>query len=93
MHNLSAVYIQRMLNVFKQYVGIRCNFLRMHKILDLLAECQRIPPYNSVFVSCLKRISNVLSVYKRTCCMFHTSAYAGAIRRSVTGPLVMHKIH
>ena len=36
---------------------------------------------------CLKLIPNVLSVYKRTCRIFHTSAYVGAIRRSVTGPL------
>ena len=33
------------------------------------------------------RISNVLSVYQRTCLFFHTSVYVGAIRRSVTGPL------
>ena len=56
-------------------------------MLDLLAVCQRIPPYYSVFVTYLKLISNVLSVYQRTCLFFHTSAYAGAIRRSVTGPL------
>ena len=56
-------------------------------MLDLLAVCQRIPPYYSVFVTCLKLISNVLSVYQRTGWIFHTSAYVGAIRRSVTGPL------
>ena len=55
-------------------------------MLDILAVCQRIPPYYSVFVTCLKLISNVLSVYQRTCQIFHTSAYVGAIRRSVTGP-------
>ena len=52
-------------------------------MLDLLAVCQRIPPYYSVLVTCLKLISNVLSVYQRTCCFFHTPAYVGAIRRSV----------
>ena len=56
-------------------------------MLDLLAVCQRIPPYYSVLVTCLKLISNVLGVYQRTCGIFHTSAYVGAIRRSVTGPL------
>ena len=56
-------------------------------MLDLLVVCQRIPPYYSVFVTCLKLISNVLSVYQRTYLIFHTSAYVGAIRRSVTGPL------
>ena len=55
-------------------------------MLDLLAVSQRIPPYYSVFVTCLKLISNVLGVYQRTCIIFHTSAYVGAIRRSVTGP-------
>ena len=68
-------------NVKKQYVRIRCNSLWMHKMLDHLAVCQRIPPYYSVFVTCLKLISNVLSVYQRTCLIFHTSAYVGAIRR------------
>ena len=57
-------------------------------MLDLLVVCQRIKPYYSVFVTCLKLISNVLSVYRHTCRIFHTSAYVGAIRRSVTGPLV-----
>ena len=56
-------------------------------MLDLFAVCQRIPAYYSVFVTCLKLISNVLSVYQRTCYFFHTSAYVGAKRRSVTGPL------
>ena len=56
-------------------------------MLDLLAVCQRIPSCYSVLVTCLKLISNVLSVYQRTCLIFHTSAYVGAIRRSVTGPL------
>ena len=56
-------------------------------MLDLLAVCQRIPPYYSVLVTCLKPISNVLSVYQRTSWILHTSAYVGAIRRSVTGPL------
>ena len=56
-------------------------------MLDLLAVCQRIPPYYSVFVTYLKLISNVLSVCQRTCRIFHTSAYVGAIRRSVTGHL------
>ena len=56
-------------------------------MLDLLAVCQRVPPYYSVFVTRLKLISNVLSVYQCTCWIFHTSAYLGAIRRSVTGPL------
>ena len=60
-------------------------------MLDLLAVCQRIPPYYSVLVTCLKLISNVLSVYQRTCCIFHTSAYVGAIRRSVTRPLVKNR--
>ena len=70
-----------------QYVRIRCNFLWMQNMLDLLAVCQRVPPYYSVFVTRLKLISNVLSVYQCTCWIFHTSAYVGAIRRSVTGPL------
>ena len=56
-------------------------------MLDLLAVCQRISTYCSVFVTCLKRITNVLSIYQRTCEISHTSAYVGAIRRSVTGPL------
>ena len=56
-------------------------------MLDFLAVCQRIPPYYTVFATCLKLIPNVLSVYKRTCLIFHTSAYVGAIRPSVTGPL------
>ena len=56
-------------------------------MLGLLAVCQRISTYCSVFVTCLKRISNVLSIYQRTCEISHTSAYVGAIRRSVTGPL------
>ena len=59
----------------------------MHKTLDLLAVCQRMPPYYSVFVMCLKLLSDVLSVYQRTCWIVHTSAYVGAIRRSVTRPL------
>ena len=58
-------------------------------MLDLLAVCQLIPPYYSVLVTCLKLMSSVLSVYQRTCRIFHTSAYVGAIRRSVTGPLVL----
>ena len=33
-------------------------------------------------------MSNVFSVHQRTCLIFHTSAYVGAIRRSVTGPLL-----
>ena len=57
-------------------------------MLDLLVICQRIKSYYSVFVTCLKLISNVLNVYQRTCRIFHTSAYVSAIRRSVTGPLV-----
>ena len=32
-------------------------------------------------------MSNVFSVHQRTCLISHTSAYVGAIRRSVTGPL------
>ena len=32
---------------------------------------------------------NVFSVHQRTCLISHTSAYVGAIRRSVTGPLVL----
>ena len=56
-------------------------------MLDLLVVCQRITPYYSVFVTCLKLNSNVLSVYQRTCRIFHMSAYVGAIRRSETGPL------
>ena len=56
-------------------------------MFDLLAVCQRIPPYYSVLVTCLILISNVLSVYQRICGIFHTSAYVGAICRSVTGPL------
>ena len=43
--------------------------------------------YYSVFVTCLKLMSNVFSVHQRTCLISHTSAYVGAIRRSVTGPL------
>ena len=42
----------------------------------------------SVFVTCLKLISNILSVYQRTCLFFQTSAYVGAIHCCVTGPLV-----
>ena len=60
----------------------------MHKMLDLFAVSQRIPTYYSVFVACLKLIRNVLSVYQRTWLISHTSAYVGAIRRSVTGPQV-----
>ena len=59
----------------------------MHKMLDLLAVCQRMLPYYSVLVTCLKLISNVLSVYQRNCLIFHTSAYVGSIRRRVTGLL------
>ena len=44
---------------------------------------------DSVLVTCLKLISNVLSVYQRTRRIFHTSAYVGAVRSSVTGPLVL----
>ena len=43
--------------------------------------------YYSVFEACLERICNVHSVYQRTWLISHTSAYVGAIRRSVTGPL------
>ena len=32
-------------------------------------------------------MSNVFSIHQRTCLISHTSAYVGAIRRSVTGPL------
>ena len=32
-------------------------------------------------------MSNVFSVHQRTCLIYDTSAYVGAIRRSVTGPL------
>ena len=32
-------------------------------------------------------MSTVSSVHQRTCLISHTSAYVGAIRRSVTGPL------
>ena len=56
-------------------------------MLDLLVVCQLIPPYYNVFVTCLKLISNLLSVYQHTCSIVHTSAYVGAIRRSVTRPL------
>ena len=51
-------------------------------MLDRLVACQRI----NRTIACLKLISNVLSVYQHTCRFFHTSAYVGAIRRSVTGP-------
>ena len=63
----------------------------MHTMLDLFAVSQRIPTYYSVFVACLKLICNVLSVYQRTCLISHTSAYVGAIRRSVTGPLQINQ--
>ena len=33
-------------------------------------------------------MSSVFSVHQRTCLISHTSEYVGAIRRSVTGPLV-----
>ena len=56
-------------------------------MLDLLAVCQRIPPYYSKFVTRLKLISNILSYANVLADFFHTSAYVGAIRRSVTGPL------
>ena len=56
----------------------------------LFVVCQRIPTYYSVFVTCLKRMSNEFSVHQRTCLISHTSAYAGNIRRSVTGPLDYH---
>ena len=32
-------------------------------------------------------MSNVFSVHQRTCLIYHTPAYVGAIRRSVKGPL------
>ena len=32
-------------------------------------------------------MSNEFSVHQRTCLISHTSAYVGAIRRNVTGPL------
>ena len=51
-------------------------------MFDLLALCQRIPPYYSVFVTCLKLISNVLGVYL----LNFSYVYVGATRRSVTGP-------
>ena len=47
----------------------------------------------SVLVTCLKLISNVLSVYQRTCWIFHTSACVGGIHRSVTGPLLIFRRH
>ena len=48
---------------------------------------QPILTYYSVFVTCLKLMSNVFSVYQRTCLISHKSAKVGAIRHSVTGPL------
>ena len=46
-------------------------------------------PYDNVYQRTIAYPlrANVLSVYQRTCQIFHTSAYIGAIRRSVTGPL------
>ena len=38
-------------------------------------------------------MSNVFSVHQRTCLISHTSAYVGAICRSVTGPLVTMTEH
>ena len=34
-------------------------------------------------------MSNVFSVHQCTCLIYHTSAYVGAIRRSVTEPLAI----
>ena len=63
---------------YKQYVGIRWTFFYANtKFWDLFAVWQRIPTYCKVFVTCLKLITSVFSVYQRTCtCWFsHTSTY------------------
>ena len=41
----------------------------------------------SVRITCLKRTYYLLDLRKRVCQNSHTSAYAGATRCSVTGPL------
>ena len=64
---------------YKQYVGMRWRFFyASSKFWDLFAVWQRIPTYSSVFVTCLKLISDVFSVAQRTCLISHTSAYVGA---------------
>ena len=62
-------------------------FYASTKFWDLFAVLQRIPTYSSVFVTCLKLISNVFSVHQRTCLISHTSAYVG-----VNVPKRMHNL-
>ena len=88
--SVCLTYLLRTYNLcltYKQYLGIRWLFLFKHNFLVLFVVCQRIPMYYSVVISCLKLMSNVFSVHQHTCLIYHTSAYVGAIRRSVTGPL------
>ena len=75
--NVCITYSLRTSNVcltYKQYVGVRAST----KFWDLFTVWQRIPTYSSVFVTCLKLISNVFSVHQRTCLISHRSAYVGA---------------
>ena len=54
------------------------DFLRKYKILRSIRRMTTYTNVHSVFVTCLKLISNVFSVHKRTCLISHTSAYVGA---------------
>ena len=56
----------------------------MHKILRRI---WRMAACISVRITCLKRTYYLLDLRKRVCQNSHTSAYAGATRCSVTGPL------
>ena len=47
----------------------------------------------SVRITCLKRTYYLLDLRKRVCQNSHTSAYAGATRCSVTGPLGIIQEH
>ena len=55
--NICITYLLRTSSVCLTHRSSTRYFLWMRKMLDLLAVCQRIPPYYSVFVTCLKLIS------------------------------------
>ena len=84
MHNLPVcvhlTYVERIEAICSHTLAI---FIQAQTFGSL---CRMSTYTNSVFVTCLKLMSNVFSVHQRTCLISHTSAYVGAIRRSVMGP-------
>ena len=59
-------------------------------MLDHLVVCQRIPPYYSIFVTCLKLISNALSVYLRILAEFFICRHTLVLYVVVSQGLNLH---